>query len=45
MAKKTNQGISNVLGPKYTRRRRPGRHTKKVNKSKTYKAYKGQGRI
>ncbi len=45
MAKKTNQGISSVLSPKYTKRKRPGRHTKKVNKSKKYKTYRGQGRI
>jgi len=41
MARKIQTGSGTFI--KRTNRKRPGRHTKKPNKSKHYKKYKGQG--
>jgi hypothetical protein len=41
MAKKNLEGKHIRKSPK----KRRGRHTKRVNKNKTYKEYAGQGRI
>jgi len=43
MVKKSNP-YGTGLFFKRTKIKRPGRHTKKLNKSKTYKKYKGQGK-
>ncbi len=42
MARRVSTGILTYV--KNTKRKRPGRHTKKPNKSKNFKKYKGQGR-
>lgn len=42
MAKAPKFGVNNYRGT--TRRKRPGRHAKKPNKSFSRKIYRGQGR-
>ena len=42
MAKAPKFGVSNYRGS--TRKKRPGRHTKRPNKSFSKKKYNGQGR-
>ena len=42
MAKKPKFGVNNYKGS--TKKKRPGRHTKKPNKKFSRKMYRGQGR-
>ena len=42
MARKVSNGSGSFI--KYTNKKRPGRHSKKRNKRKDKKEYKGQGR-
>ena len=42
MAKKPKYGVNNYKGS--TKKKRPGRHTKKPNKKFSRKMYRGQGR-
>ena len=42
MAKKPKYGVNNYRGS--TKKKRPGRHTKKPNKKFSRKMYRGQGR-
>ena len=42
MARKVSNGSGSFI--KYTNKKRPGRHSKRLNKRKDKKEYRGQGR-
>ena len=44
MARKKSSNLYGYKHIKKTHKKRPGRHTKKLNKKQKYKKYKGQGK-
>jgi len=44
MSRKKTSNIFGYTHIKTTPKKRPGRHSKKLNKKQNYKKYKGQGR-